>query len=97
MAGFSLQEKRTTIFEDNAFCIEQVSFGFIKSDHVKHISSHLINYTQGLTETSQIAMRKIASAENIADILSKALPAPHHQKLIAVAGMQTSSKLLDNS
>ncbi|OAE29464.1 hypothetical protein AXG93_1028s1060 [Marchantia polymorpha subsp. ruderalis] len=49
MAGFPLQEKPTTIFEDNAACIEQVSSGFIKSDRVKHISPHLFSYTQDLT------------------------------------------------
>lgn len=91
MAGFPLQEKPTTIFEYNEACIEQVSSGFIKSDRVKHISPHLFSYTQDLTETSQIAVRKIASAENITDILTKALPAPQHRKLIAAAGMRTLS------
>lgn len=97
MAGFSLQEKPTTIFEYNAACIEQVSSGYIKSNRVKHISPHLFSYTQDLMETSQIVARKIASAKNIADILIKALPAPHHQKLIAAAGMRTLSELIDNS
>ncbi|OAE32544.1 hypothetical protein AXG93_3918s1020 [Marchantia polymorpha subsp. ruderalis] len=78
MAGFPFQEKPTTIFDYNAACIEQVSFGFIKSDRVKHINPHLFSYTQDLTETSQIAVRKIASTENIADILTRALPAPQH-------------------
>lgn len=93
MAGFQLPAKPTTIFEDNAACIEQVSSGFITADRVKHISPHIFGYTQDLTESKQIEVRKIASAENIADVLTKALPAPQHRKLIAAAGMRTLSEL----
>lgn len=93
MTGLSLAEKPTTIFEDNAACIEQVSSGFIKADRVKHISPYLFSYTQDLTDSNQIAIRKVASADNIADVLTKALPAPQHRKLIAAAGMRTLAEL----
>ena len=81
------------IFEDNAVCIEQVSSIFIKTDCVKHISPHLFGYTQDLTKTKQIKVKKIASANNIADILTKALPAPQHHKLIIAASMRTLTEL----
>ena len=97
MAGFHLEKKPTTIFEDNAACIEQVSSSFIKADRVKHISPHSFSYTQDLTESHQITMSKIASAENIADVLTKALPAPQHRKLIAAAGMKTLAELINKS
>ena len=93
MSGLTSMDKPTTIFEDNAACIEQVSSGFIKADRVKHISPHLFGYTQDLTETKQIEVKKIASADNIADVLTKALPAPQHRKLITAAGMRTLTEL----
>ena len=93
MSGLPLMDKPTTIFEDNAACIEQVSFGFIKADRVKHISPHLFGYTQDLTETKQIEIKKIASTNNIADVLTKALPTPQHHKLIIAAGMRTLTEL----
>ena len=51
MNGLPSMDKPMTISEDNVACIKQVSFGFIKADHVKHISLHLFGYTQNLTET----------------------------------------------
>jgi hypothetical protein len=93
MSGLPLMDKPTTIFEDNAACIEQVSSGFIKANRVKHISLHLFGYTQDLVETKQIEVKKIASANNIADFLIKALPAPQHRKLIIAAGMRTLTEL----
>ena len=86
-------DKPTTIFVDNAACIEQVSSGFIKADQAKHISTHLFGYTQDLMETKQIEVKKIASADNIADVLTKALSVPQHRKLIIAAGMRTFIEL----
>ena len=93
MSGLPLMDKPITIFEDNAACIEQVSSGFIKADRVKHISPHLFGYTQDLMETKQIEVKKIASADNIVDVLTKALPAHQHRKLIIAAGMRTLTEL----
>jgi hypothetical protein len=93
MSGLPLMDKPTTIFEDNTACIEQVSSGFIKADRVKHISPHLFGYTQDLVETKQIEVKKIASANNIADVLTKALPTPQHRKLIIAAGMRILTEL----
>ena len=86
-------DKPTIIFANKAACIEQVSSGFIKADRVKHISPHLFGYIQDLTEIKQIEVKKIASANNIADVLTKALPAPQHRKLINAAGMRTLIEL----
>ena len=93
MSGLPLMDKLTTIIEDNAACIEQVSSGFIKADRVKHISPHLFGYTQDLMETKQIEVKKIASADNIVDVLTKALPTHQHRKLIVAAGMRTLTEL----
>ena len=73
--------------------MEQVSSGFIKSDRVKHLSLYLFGYIQDLTETKQIEVKNIASAGNIAEILTKALPAPQHRELIIAAGIRTLTEL----
>lgn len=39
--GLTTPQAPTMICEDNAACLNQVSFGFIKADRVKHISPHL--------------------------------------------------------
>jgi hypothetical protein len=78
----------TVIFEDNAACVAQVGAGFIKTDRVKHISPHLYGYTQDLVETKQIEVKKIESAHNIADIMTKVLPAYTHRRLVQEAGMR---------
>jgi hypothetical protein len=44
-------------------------------------------------ETKQIEVKKIAFANNIADILTKALPAPQHRKLTIAADMRTITEL----
>ena len=93
MCGLDLAAKPTMIYEDNAACVEQVSSGFIKADRVKHISPHIFGYTQDLTESKQIEVKKVASAENIADVLTKALPAHQHRKLTRAAGMRTLEEL----
>ena len=50
-------------------------------------------YTQELTDTGQIEIRKVVSAENIADVLTKALLAPQHKKLISAADMKFLAEL----
>ena len=49
MNGLPSMDKPTTIFKDNAICIEQFPSGFIKADRVKHINPHLF----GLFKTSR--------------------------------------------
>jgi hypothetical protein len=93
MAGLPVNTKPTIIFEDNAACIDQISSGFIKADRIKHISPHIFGFTQDLVKNQQIAVKKVASTDNIADFLTKALPAHQHQKLIFSAGMRTLTEL----
>ena len=88
------QAKPTIIYEDNAACVNQMNTGFIKADRVKHISPHIFGYAQDLIETGQIEIRKIESEHNVADMLTKALPAYKHKKLVEDAGMKTLHELL---
>jgi len=93
MAGLRTPNKPIIIYEDNAACIEQATAGFIKSHRVKHINPQLFSCTQELTDTSQIEIRKVVSAENVADVLTKALPTSQHRKLIAAANMKSLAEL----
>jgi hypothetical protein len=92
--GLSQEEKATVIFEDNAACVAQVGAGFIKSDRVKHIPPQLFGYTQELIQSGQIEVQKIESAHNIADMLTKALPAYTHRRLVHKAGMRSLHDLV---
>ena len=74
--------KPTVIFEDNAACITQMNTGFIKADRVKHISPHIFGFAQDLIEIGQIKIKKIESENNIANMLTKALPTYKHRKLV---------------
>ena len=82
-----------TIFEDNTACVTQVGAGFIKLDHVKHIGSQIFGYTQDLIQSKQIEVKKIESAHNIADMLTKALPAYTHRGLYKRQGWGSSMNL----
>jgi hypothetical protein len=62
-----------------------MNMAFIKADRVKHISPHIFGFTQDLIESNQIEIRKIESENNIADMLTKALPAYKHKKLVEKA------------
>ncbi|OAE34827.1 hypothetical protein AXG93_2528s1940 [Marchantia polymorpha subsp. ruderalis] len=56
---------------------------------------HLLSYTQYLMEMSQIAVRKIASAENIADLLAKALLAPQQLHLYQCSALKFEMETKD--
>jgi hypothetical protein len=88
------QFKPTVIFEDNAACVNQMNMGFIKANRVKHISPHIFGFTQYLIESGQIDIRKIESENNITYMLTKALPAYKHKKLVEKAGMRSLQELL---
>jgi hypothetical protein len=88
-----IQDQPTIIFEDNAACIRQMSSGFIKADRTKHISPHIFTYSQDLIESRQLEIKKVESEHNIADMLTKALPAYKHRRLVEAAGMKTLHSL----
>ena len=48
---------------------------------------------QELRDTEQVEIQKVASVENIADVLTKALPAPQYRKLMAAARMKVLDEL----
>jgi hypothetical protein len=61
---------------------------------VKHIPPQLFGYTQELIQSGQIDVQKIESAHNIADMLTKALPAYTHRRLVHEAGMRSLHDLV---
>ena len=94
--GLNYDNQATIIFEDNAACVAQVSEGFIKSDRVKHIPPQIFGYTQELIQTKQIEVQKVESSQNLADILTKALPAHTHKRLLFQAGMRSLHEIAPN-
>ena len=70
--------------------------GFIKVDMIKHISPHIFSYTQQLVEKGEMKILKIESKHNVADMLTKALPAYKHKKLICAAGMKSLQELISS-
>ena len=77
------------IYKDNAACIRQMSSGFNKADRAKHISSHIFSFTQDLIDKDQVDIQKVESENKVADMLTKALPAYKHKKLVYAAGMRS--------
>lgn len=57
-----------------------MSPGFIEADRTKHISLHIFGFTQDLIDRKQLDIKKIKSGNNVADMLTKALPAYKHKK-----------------
>jgi hypothetical protein len=67
--------------------------GFIKADRTKHVSPHIFGFTQDLIEQKQLYIIKIESENNIADMLTKALPTYKHKKLMHAVGLRTLHEL----
>ena len=59
----------TTIYEDNAACIEQIKEGYIKGDRTKHISPKFF-FTHELQKSHEIEVKQIRSSDNVADLPS---------------------------
>jgi hypothetical protein len=70
-----------------------MSTGFIKVDRTKHISPHIFGFTQDLIDQKQLSIVKIEPESNIADMLTKALPAYKHRKLVHAARLRTLQEL----
>ncbi|KAM1628851.1 hypothetical protein ACFX2K_017216 [Malus domestica] len=82
----------TTIFEDNAACIEQLKKGYIKGDNTKHITPKFF-FTHQQQEHQKIEVTQIRSQDNLADLFTKSLPKATFQKLVHGIGMRKLSKL----
>ena len=84
---FSVKDKPTILFEDNAACIAQIKGGYIKGDRTKHISPNFF-YTHELHKNGEIDVQQMRSSDNLADLFTKALPTSTFKKLIYKVGMQ---------
>ena len=85
-AGLALSREPTVIHEDNSAYINQVAAGFIKVDRIKHVDPQIFSYTQDLIQNGQLHVNKIELANNIVDMLTKALQAYTHKKLVYAQG-----------
>ena len=83
----SEKEAPTVIHEDNTACITQLKDGYIKGDRVKHISPKFF-FTHDLQKDSIIIVQQIRSSENLADLLTKALPTSVFKKLAHGIGLR---------
>ncbi|KAM1432001.1 hypothetical protein ACFXTO_014577 [Malus domestica] len=82
----------TTIFEDNAACIEQLKKGYIKGDNTKNIAPKFF-FTHQQQEHQKIEVKQIRSQDNLADLFTKSLPKATFQKLVQGIGMRKLSEL----
>jgi hypothetical protein len=62
--------------------------GFIKGDRTKHIDPKYFSFTHDLITTGALEIKKIISAENLADLFTKALPVFAHRRLVHGIGMR---------
>ncbi|RVW88003.1 Retrovirus-related Pol polyprotein from transposon TNT 1-94 [Vitis vinifera] len=83
----SIKGGPTTLFEDNAACIAQITGGYIKGDRTKHISPKFF-YTHELQKSGEIDVQQIHSSDNLADLFTKSLPTSTFKKLIHRIGMR---------
>ncbi|RVW14192.1 Copia protein [Vitis vinifera] len=83
----SIKGGPTTLFEDNAACIAQITGGYIKGDRTKHISPKFF-YTHELQKSGEIDVQQIRSSDNLADLFTKSLPTSTFKKLIHRIGMR---------
>jgi ribosomal protein L24E len=66
------------IHEDNEACIAQVQKGYSRTDATKHIDPKYIAWV-AQENGATVNVQSIASAENTADIFTKALPRVTHE------------------
>ena len=83
----SIKGDPTILFEDNIACIAQITWGYIKGDRTKHISSKFF-YIHELQKSSEIDVQQIRSSNNLADLFTKSLSTSTFKKLIHRIGMR---------
>ena len=60
----------------------------MKTNRVKHICPWIFGFTQDLIQSGQIEVKKVDSAHNIVDMLTKALPSYTHRRLVQEVGLR---------
>lgn len=85
--GLPYDDSPTVLYEDNSACVTQMQAGFIKGDRTKHIDPKYFSFTHDLITTGALEIKKIMSADNLADLFTKALPVSVHRRLIYGIGM----------
>ncbi len=86
--GLSYDDSPTTLYEDNSACVAQMQVGFIKGDRTKHINPKYFNFIHDLVTNRALEIKKIISANNLADLFTKALPLCIHRRLVHGIGMR---------
>jgi len=82
------KESPTVLYENNSACVTQMQAGFIKGDRIKYIDPKYFSFTNDLIIDKALEVKKIASANNLADLFTKALPLSIHRRLVHSIGMQ---------
>ncbi|XP_020270893.1 uncharacterized protein LOC109846081 [Asparagus officinalis] len=86
--GLSSQmEVPTILYKDNTACIAQLKTGYIKGDRTKHTSLKFF-FTHDLQENGAIDIQQVRSSDNLADLLSKALPTKSFEELVYKIGLR---------
>jgi hypothetical protein len=79
LRGFGLEQKAATeIWEDNAACI-QISENPVNRKFTRHIDVRRY-FVRDLVRDNQVKLKKCAGTHNVADALTKSLPAPSFHK-----------------
>ena len=84
---YSIKNKPTVLYEDNAACIAQVKGGYIKGDRTKYISPKFF-YTRELQNSGEINVQRIRSSDNLTNLFTEALPTTTLKKLVHHIGMR---------
>ena len=92
--GLSFDQRSPTIlYEDNTIRIAQVEWGYIKGDRTKHISPKFF-CTHALQKKGDIDIQQICANNNLADLVTKALPTSTFEKLVQKIGIRHLKDLL---
>jgi hypothetical protein len=91
--GLYSETKPIVIHEDNEACIAQVQRGYSRTDATKHIDPKYIAWVAQENGTT-VNVQPIASAENTADVFTKALPRVTHEYHVKGLGLVTRHEFI---
>ena len=81
MRTSSIKDSSTTLFKDNAACIEQIKGCCIKGNKTKRISPKFF-YTHELQKSGEIDVQQILSSDYLENLFTKSVPTSTFKKLI---------------